>query len=96
MPRTNSLLMLAVMLVSCAPLAWADGVMVGRAAYHNPDLLREIEAAMYGTHPTLSKLSILARYRDYVVAQLDRGERLHSLTRHLLSSCNGLRMTSMH
>jgi tRNA-dihydrouridine synthase A len=72
-------------------LAWADGVMVGRAAYHNPDLLSELDTAICGTQATLTKVSLLARYRDYVVAQLDRGERLHSLTRHLLSSCNGLR-----
>ena len=71
-------------------LAWADGVMVGRAAYHNPDLLAEVDVAISGEERTVNKLALLSDYQDYVQSQLSQGARLHSMTRHLLSSCNGL------
>ena len=72
-----------------AYLAWADGVMIGRAAYHNPDLLTACEQLLFTPTYTPDKADILERYIDYVIRSLAQGERLHSLTRHLLSSCNG-------
>jgi tRNA-dihydrouridine synthase A len=70
-------------------LAWADGVMIGRAAYHNPDLLSACEQMLFTPEHTPDKADILERYIDYVSRSLAQGERLHSMTRHLLSSCNG-------
>ncbi|MEM9623080.1 MAG: tRNA dihydrouridine(20/20a) synthase DusA [Pseudomonadota bacterium] len=69
-------------------LHWADGVMIGRAAYHNPGLLSEIEHTLGGT-PIGSIEHIFQRYRSYMVTQLDQGVRLHAMTRHLLNLCNG-------
>ncbi|MEQ9452782.1 MAG: tRNA dihydrouridine(20/20a) synthase DusA [Pseudomonadales bacterium] len=71
-------------------LAWADGVMIGRAAYHNPDLLSECERAIFDASFAPDKQDIVARYVAYMGEQLARGVKLHSLTRHLLSSCNGM------
>ena len=72
-------------------LRWADGVMIGRAAYHHPDLLAELQQIMFTPQLSLDKGSLLAEYRCYVEEQLARGVPLHSLTRHLLSSCHGMR-----
>ena len=71
-------------------LRWADGVMIGRAAYHHPDLLSEIHTWLYPGEPVAPRADILARYRGYAAAQVADGRPLHAVTRHLLSTCKGL------
>ncbi len=73
-----------------AYLPWADGVMIGRAAYHHPQFLARVDTALYGG-ATADTFSVLNRYRRYMQEQLAAGVRLHAMTRHLLSSCNGQR-----
>lgn len=70
-------------------LSWADGVMIGRAAYHNPDLLAACETVLFDPAFELDKEAVLRRYIAYIEEQIADGERLSNLTRHLLSSCNG-------
>jgi tRNA-dihydrouridine synthase A len=72
-------------------LAHVDGVMLGRAAYQNPELLSLVDAELFDDHADapLSDAShdtfaALAAFRPYVAAQLERGVRLHSMTKHLL------------
>ena len=74
---------------SDALLQWADGVMLGRAAYQHPQLLSDINQGLHPTQTIQSTLDILASYRDYMVEQLSLGVRLHSMTRHLLTVCHG-------
>jgi tRNA-dihydrouridine synthase A len=69
-----------------------DGVMIGRAAYRNPWLLAELEAALYGTIPPASGRDVLERYEPYVRRELERGIRLFDIARHLhglFSGCRG-------
>lgn len=73
-----------------AHLSWADGVMLGRAAYHNPRLLTQIESELFGWHTGPSTIEILQRYRTYMATQLLQGVPLQAMTRHMLSTCNGL------
>jgi tRNA-dihydrouridine synthase A len=69
-----------------AALSWCDGVMLGREAYHRPWLLMELHAALgrgsVGGAPDRS--AMLARMADYAARELARGERLPSITRHML------------
>ena len=61
-----------------------DGVMLGRAAYHRPVLLAELERAL--VNPTWSipqPAEILERMVAYAQRQAGRGVRLHSITRHM-------------
>ena len=71
-----------------------DGVMIGRAAYQNPALLTQIHYELHPhlreISPTLDRFAVLQNYRTYMEAQLQAGVRLHSLTRHVLHSCNGM------
>jgi tRNA-dihydrouridine synthase A len=69
-------------------LAQVDGVMLGRAAYHDPFLLAQVEAALYGA-PLPSRESVLLRLRGYVEAELARGTALKHITRHLLGLFQG-------
>ena len=71
-------------------LARFDGVMLGRAAYHNPYLLAEADRRLFGdTHPIPSRHEILEEWLPYVSAELARGTRLHAMTRHVLGLFHG-------
>lgn len=70
-------------------LDWADGVMIGRAAYHQPRLLSQLEQALFNPNFKLDEMAIVAKYREYMAVELDRGVRLNVLTKHLLHSFNG-------
>jgi len=68
-----------------------DGVMLGREAYHRPYLLAELHAAVYPDVPLpeLSRPALLARMARYAERRLARGERLSTITRHMLGLCTG-------
>jgi tRNA-dihydrouridine synthase A len=66
-----------------------DGIMVGRAAYQNPWLLTELDAALCGSTPPASRKKILTQLFEYLNAELQDGTRFHDMTRHLLGLFNG-------
>ncbi len=77
-------------------LQWADGVMLGRAAYHNPGLLSTLDHHLFSQdresgYADPDPTNILLEYRRYIERQLRLGEPLHAMTRHMLSACNGIR-----
>jgi tRNA-dihydrouridine synthase A len=64
--------------------AGLDGVMLGRAAYHRPALLAEVERALSDSAWTVPQpQQIIERIVPYARAQIEAGARLHSITRHL-------------
>ena len=66
-------------------LSWCDGVMLGREAYHRPWLLVQLHAALSGnTEPVPDRAALMSRMADYAARELARGERLPSITRHML------------
>ena len=69
-----------------------DGVMLGRAAYENPYLLAEVDNRVFGrTGEIPSRAAIIEAFKPYVEAELGRGHRLHSMTRHILGLFQGVR-----
>ncbi len=71
-------------------LEHVDGVMVGRAAYQNPFMLVEADKVLFensGATPT--RTDILNEYRDYVAEQVQQGERIKNLTRHVIGLYQG-------
>ncbi len=67
-----------------AHLEHVHGVMLGREAYHNPYLLAQVDHLFYGGPDAgPSREEIMDAFTEYVKAQLDSGERLQSITRHL-------------
>jgi tRNA-dihydrouridine synthase A len=71
-----------------AHLAQLDGVMLGRAAYHDPYLLAQVEAALYG-EPLPQRDEVLRHLQPYVEAELARGTALKHISRHLLGLYQG-------
>jgi tRNA-dihydrouridine synthase A len=61
-----------------------DGVMLGRAAYHNPLLLAALERALLDPAFRVPEpREIIERLVDYARGQAAQGVRLHSITRHM-------------
>ena len=71
-------------------VAHVDGVMLGRAAYHDPYLLHRLHCAWSGA-PVQPRETLLRAMRPYVEAQLERGVFLKHITRHLLGLYAGER-----
>ena len=67
-----------------------DGVMIGRAAYHNPWMLLEADRQIYGDeHALPSRMQVLDQYMDYMRAELARGVPLRPMARHLIGFYQG-------
>lgn len=64
-------------------LAKTDGVMLGRAAYHDPYVLHALDVAMFGGE-LRSRAALLQSMRPYVESQLVQGVALKHITRHVL------------
>ncbi len=72
-------------------LAHVDGVMIGREAYHNPYLLADADGRMFGLKaPTPTREQVLDAYIPYVQRQLQQGEPLHRMVRHILGLYRGV------
>jgi len=62
-----------------------DGVMVGRAAYHDPFILSAADKRLFGAAtPAPSRKEVLSDFARYAQTQVDEGIRLNHLTRHIL------------
>lgn len=70
----------------CMPhLQKVDGVMLGRAAYHNPYLLAQVDSLLFkdATSPR-ERDQILSAFVSYCAEQLARGSQIKHLSRHIL------------
>jgi tRNA-dihydrouridine synthase A len=66
-----------------AHLDHVDGAMLGRAGYHTPYLLHDLDVAWFGGE-LRPRGELLRAYRPYVEAQLARGVYLKHIVRHIL------------
>ena len=68
-----------------------DGVMIGRAAYHNPWMLARADAQIFGDPPTgLTRNAIIADMVDYADDHISAGGRLMDIPRHMLGLFQGV------
>ncbi len=71
-------------------LKHVDGVMVGRAAYHDPfSILADADARLFGGPPARPEGVIITLMCDYIEAELAKGARLNQITRHMLGAFAG-------
>lgn len=72
-------------------LQHVDGVMVGREAYHNPWVLAQVDAQLYGTSTAVDdRKAIVEAFLPYVQQQLEQGIPLGHMTRHILGIFQGM------
>ena len=73
-------------------LRHVDGVMLGRAAYHTPGLLGQVDRRLFGeARPDVTEHQAVLAYLPYVERQLARGVHLAAMTRHMLGLFHGQR-----
>ena len=66
-------------------LAWCDGVMLGREAYHHPALLGQLQRLLGpGGARVPSPRQMLERMARYAERQMAAGQSLAAITRHML------------
>jgi hypothetical protein len=66
-----------------------DGVMIGRQAYQQPLFMNDLAVAHLDEAP-VTALTVMQGYIDYMRGELDRGIRLHDMTRHCLGLFAGM------
>lgn len=68
-----------------------DGVMLGRAAYHNPYILTGVDARFFGaTRQPPSRATVIHRMLPYIETELNAGTALKHITRHMLGLYHGV------
>jgi tRNA-dihydrouridine synthase A len=72
-------------------LARVDGVMIGRAAYHNPWLLADADRRLFGAeNPVSARAEVVEAMIPYLEAHLrEPGGKVSHVTRHMLGLFNG-------
>jgi tRNA-dihydrouridine synthase A len=71
--------------------AGLDGVMLGRAAYHDPGSVLIGADALWGEDFAPGAFAVVDGMRDYIADHLAAGGRLHQITRHMLGLFAGRR-----
>ncbi|MBY6081613.1 tRNA dihydrouridine(20/20a) synthase DusA [Ruegeria arenilitoris] len=70
--------------------AGLDGVMIGRAAYHQPtDILADADPLIYGSGQKADPVEVVMKMLPYIDRHLAGGGRLHQITRHMLGLFTG-------
>jgi tRNA-dihydrouridine synthase A len=73
-------------------LAGVDGVMLGRAAYHEPAILRAVDRRVFGAGGgDVTAFEAVEAFLPYVRAERAKGTRLAAMTRHMLGLFHGAR-----
>jgi tRNA-dihydrouridine synthase A len=71
-------------------LEHVDGVMLGRAAYHTPYLLAQVDQRIFGDiSAPVERREVIERLMPYIEAHLAAGGKMHSITRHVLGLYHG-------
>lgn len=68
-----------------------DGVMLGRAAYQSPDILRDVDRVFYGSKTEkISHRDLIDCMGDYAEQQIANGGKLNQVTRHMVGLFHGV------
>ncbi len=74
-----------------SPVEWTghlerlDGVMVGREAYQNPEILLSVDPALFGEPaPHAGMFEALEAFEPVMARRMEEGVKLHAFTRHMV------------
>ena len=81
---------LATLESAMAEMQNLDGVMLGRAAYHTPWLLADVDRLFFGApSPVSDRIKAVNKMLPYIEEQLHQGIGLSKMTRHMLGLFHG-------
>ena len=66
-----------------------DGVMIGRAIYHTPYFLADVEKEIFNNHKVPSRQEIVEKLIPYIKDEINKGTRLNQIMRHTLGLFHG-------
>jgi len=66
-----------------------DGVMIGRAAYHTPYFLADIEKEIFDNEKVPSRQEVIENLIPYIKDEVKKGTRLNQIMRHTLGLFHG-------
>jgi tRNA-dihydrouridine synthase A len=73
-------------------LAFVDGVMLGRAAYHDPWILADVDRRLFGEPgPAPARADVVDALIAYANRAIGQGTSLRSIVRHVLGLYHGVR-----
>tara|TARA_B100000686_G_scaffold39367_1_gene40762 strand:- start:219 stop:1202 length:984 start_codon:yes stop_codon:yes gene_type:complete len=72
-----------------AHLKKVDGVMIGRAAYHSPYFLAEVEKEIFINQNILTRAEVMERMIPYIKEETKKGTRLNQIMRHTIGLFHG-------
>lgn len=73
-----------------AHLKHVDGAMLGRAAYHTPGILADVDARIYGTAARdFNVAALMDAMADYAGRHIGSGGKLGQVTRHMVGLFHG-------
>ncbi|WP_444895108.1 tRNA dihydrouridine(20/20a) synthase DusA [Microbulbifer sp. SSSA005] len=71
-------------------LSHVDGVMLGRAAYQTPTILAQVDSKLFGGETGPNAIQVVEQMLPYIEQEMQRGQRLNHITRHMLGLFQGL------
>tara|TARA_B100001964_G_scaffold66206_1_gene75348 strand:+ start:222 stop:1214 length:993 start_codon:yes stop_codon:yes gene_type:complete len=70
-------------------LSKVDGTMIGRAAYHSPYFLADVEKEIFKNENVPSRQEVLEKLIPYVKEEIKKGTRMNQIMRHTLGLFHG-------
>ena len=71
-----------------------DGVMIGRAAYHSPYFLADIEKEIFKNDSILTRSEVMEQMVPYIKQETKKGTRLNKIMRHTIGLFHGQKGSS--
>jgi len=71
-----------------------DGVMIGRAAYHSPYFLAEVEREIFNNDQMLTRVEVMEHMIPYIKQETKKGTRLNQIMRHTIGLFHGQKGSS--
>jgi len=66
-----------------------DGVMIGRAAYHSPYFLADVERKIFNNDNVLNRTEVMEQMLPYIEQETKKGIRLNQIMRHTIGLFHG-------
>jgi len=71
-----------------------DGVMIGRAAYHSPYFLADIEKEIFNNYEVPSRAEVIETMIPYIKAETKKGTKINQIMRHTIGLFHGQKGSS--